>query len=344
MPRSAFREAVLGLRNGSCCAPGCTEPAVDAHHIIERRLWTAAHELGGYLPENGAPLCGEHHYQAEQTLLSADTLRQACGHRAALLPEGFYLDPDIRYTKWGDHVLEDGTRLPGPMFYDESVQKVLRDAGVLDLYRDRVKYPRTFHLPWSPGRSDDDKALLSVDGWADVEMVATEKMDGENTTVYPDGYLHARSVDSRSHPSRSRVTADAQQWAFDIPEGWRVVGENMTAVHSIAYAGLPDRFLVHSIWDRNTALGWDETVEWCALLGVEHAPVLWRGSWTVTARHEIHTAWEALQHVSEGYVLRPASRYQLRGHAAQVGKYVRHGHVGESRHWMHRAYSENGFA
>lgn len=35
-------------------------------------------------------------------------------------------------------------------------------------------------------------------------VVITEKMDGENTTLYRDG-LHARSLDSRHHPSRNWV-------------------------------------------------------------------------------------------------------------------------------------------
>jgi len=36
------------------------------------------------------------------------------------------------------------------------------------------------------------------------EVVVTEKMDGENTTMYCDN-IHARSIDGRHHPSRDWV-------------------------------------------------------------------------------------------------------------------------------------------
>ena len=75
-----------------------------------------------------------------------------------------------------------------------------------------VKYGRTFHLPWSPGATDDDKVLDSVAHFVGHDVVVTEKMDGENTTVYPTGYTHARSVDSKkSHPSRDWLKANAAQ-------------------------------------------------------------------------------------------------------------------------------------
>ena len=64
------------------------------------------------------------------------------------------------------------------------------------------KYGRTYHLPQSPGVTSDDKVLrdLSVLAAAE-EVIFTEKMDGENTTIYNDG-CHARSPDSGYHPSR----------------------------------------------------------------------------------------------------------------------------------------------
>lgn len=69
-----------------------------------------------------------------------------------------------------------------------------------------MKYPRTPHLPWSPGASVDDVRLEGLDGFEGEEVVVTEKLDGENTTLYRDG-LHARSMDSAHHPSRTWVKA-----------------------------------------------------------------------------------------------------------------------------------------
>lgn len=42
------------------------------------------------------------------------------------------------------------------------------------------KYPRTFHLPWSPGASDDDKILKDVKYLLDTPLVITAKIDGGN--------------------------------------------------------------------------------------------------------------------------------------------------------------------
>jgi len=48
----------------------------------------------------------------------------------------------------------------------------------------RVKYPRTPHLPWSPGASSDDVRHLNIDHFKNKQVVVTEKMDGENTSLY----------------------------------------------------------------------------------------------------------------------------------------------------------------
>ncbi len=48
-----------------------------------------------------------------------------------------------------------------------------------------AKYPRTPHLPWSSGRSEDDIALDSNEHLERLEdVVVTEKLDGENTTIF----------------------------------------------------------------------------------------------------------------------------------------------------------------
>lgn len=70
------------------------------------------------------------------------------------------------------------------------------------------KYGRTYHLPISPGATSDDKILATLDGLMVGDLVVTEKMDGENTTIHRGG-SHARSPDSRYHPSRDWLKAFA---------------------------------------------------------------------------------------------------------------------------------------
>lgn len=44
---------------------------------------------------------------------------------------------------------------------------------------DRVKYPKTMHLPWSPGLQNDDRVIANLDAFRGHEVVVTEKLDGE---------------------------------------------------------------------------------------------------------------------------------------------------------------------
>src|SRR5215212_7134666 len=129
---------------------------------------------------------------AEQTHLSPEYLREKAGIRVKVLPAHLY--SEFEYTKWGDIIQPNGLRIPGELFHDPSVQKVLKD--VLYLYTPYVKYPRTYHLPWSPGfhTAPDDMMMMDLTKFYRSGIVATLKMDGENTTLYSDGYIHARSL------------------------------------------------------------------------------------------------------------------------------------------------------
>lgn len=107
----------------------------------------------------------------------------------------------------------------------------------------RTKYPRTPHLPWSQGITPDDVKNTSVDCFMGKEVVVTEKMDGENTSLYRDG-LHARSIDSNNHPSRNWVKSFWATKMHDLPEGFRICGKNLYAQHSIPYTSLRSYFLL----------------------------------------------------------------------------------------------------
>lgn len=325
MTRDEFRDGVFGRDHGRCVL--CAQDAVDAHHILERRLWPD----GGYYLANGASLCSPCHLACERTTVTVERLREACGITKAVIPPHLY--DDQIYDKWGNPVLPNGQRLRGDLFFDASVQKALREGGVLHLFTDRIKYPRTHHLPWSEGQQSDDRVIADLDGLSGREVVVTVKMDGENTTCYRDG-LHARSIDSGGHPSRNWIKAFHAQFCGDIPEGWRVCGENLYAQHSIAYTALPSYFLGFSVWnDRNECLSWDETQTWFDLLGIESVPVLYRGPYD---ERRIRALWsERERDQCEGYVVRAASQFPYADFRRLVAKFVRRGHVQTSKHWMH---------
>ena len=47
-----------------------------------------------------------------------------------------------------------------------------------------IKYPRTFHLPWSMGITKKDKVLDDAKHFRNKRVIITPKFDGENTTLY----------------------------------------------------------------------------------------------------------------------------------------------------------------
>lgn len=203
----------------------------------------------------------------------------------------------------------------------------------------RTHYPRTPHLPWSPGASSDDVRMTDLAALAGTEVVVTEKLDGENTTLYADG-LHARSLDSAHHPSRTWVKALQARIGPRVPQGWRICGENMFARHSLAYDALKSHFYGFSVWDGDRCLGWDETVGFLRSLGIPVPPVLWRGEFDAKALRALKVDTGR----QEGYVVRPAAAFPAAEFGRVVGKWVRPGHVVTGTHWMHAEVVENGLA
>ena len=96
--------------------------------------------------------------------------------------------------------------------------------------------------------------------WGKLVEIST-KMDGENTTLYADGTIHALSLDSKNHWSRDALTSiwKAKGNMLSRMAGESLV-ENLTATHSIEYeplnslypciAIIDDKGMVHSSLDK----------------------------------------------------------------------------------------------
>lgn len=336
LSRDSFRNEVFKRDNKQCVI--CKEPAVDAHHIMERKLFSN----GGYFIDNGASLCKKHHLEAEATILDIDTIREAAGIKNIILPEHLYID--VEYDKWGNEILRSGERIKGELYDDESVQKILPKNIS---FTNRVKYPRTYHLPWSPGMNRDDRMMTDAKIFKDQEVVVVEKLDGENTTWYND-YMHSRSITSSSHPSRNWVKNLWAQKAYNIPEDWRVCGENMFAKHSVHYTKeneniLDSYFYMFSIWDdKNVCLSWKETKEWAELLEIKLVPIFYEGIWDMDVIQELNNKMEKSKNRIEGYVVRLCREYHYSEFRKVCGKYVRSNHVQNNHgHWSQRKIIKN---
>lgn len=204
----------------------------------------------------------------------------------------------------------------------------------------RYKYSRTPHLPWSPGGTSDDIHCRTAKQFEGKTVVVTEKMDGENTSLYRD-HIHARSTDSRHHRSRDWVKALHGRIAHQIPEHWRICGENVFAQHAIQYNTLPSYFLAFSVWtEDNIGLSWSETIEWLKLLELTPPKVIYQGIWDENTVKAIPVD----TNTSEGYVVRCTDSFHYSTFSENVAKWVRVNHVQTNKHWIHAEVTPNGLA
>lgn len=329
LTRDEFRESVFERDDHTCQL--CGAPADDAHHIIERRLWGD----GGYYIDNGLSVCEECHMDCETGDVKVETcwILAGAGHLGPL-PEGIEYPCD----KWGNPIFEDGTMGKGPLFEDDGVQKLYQNR--MHLFRNHSKYPRTPYLPWSDSIAKDDRVMDNVTAYfGDQKVVVTEKMDGECTSMYSD-YFHARSVDGNSRPWQDWARRKWSEIRYDIPEGFRICGENLYAEHSIHYTDLEDYFLVYGIVVGGRFLDWTSTVEWAHLLGLKTVPVIYRGPFN----EKLIKGFKDV--TREGYVVRLDASFPAnqKSFSRSVAKYVRPNHVQTNEHWTTGEIIQNELA
>jgi len=206
-----------------------------------------------------------------------------------------------------------------------------------------LKYPRTYHLPTSPGLQSDDRRIPSLVPFLGKRIVITEKMDGECTTLTPER-TYARSPDTGYHPSRDWLKAFHARRTMDIPAGWRITGEYLYARHSVPYSSatgnaLRSFFYGFGVWnEENVLLDWDTTIETLTLLNVEAVPVLYDGPFDERVIAEIAGSVDPSR--QEGFVVRIADKMPYPDGPGSgrffdaIAKWVRPEHVMSERHWM----------
>lgn len=285
---------------------------------------------------NGVSLCNECHLKAEQTEISVEEILDAIGFVRYLPPS---LDPEMIYDTWGNILLEDGRIIYGSMRSDEGMLKATQAKR--HLFIDRVKYPSTPYLLDSHSVDPND-SFVKGDLFKGQQVIVTEKVDGECTTLGYN-YTHARSLDSRHHESRSHIKNMWSQKHYQLPEGWRVCGENMYAKHSISYFDLDSYFLGFSVWnEKNECLPWSETLEWFELLDLTPVPVLYEGEYDASLIHRIWRDYSLdVRRESEGYVIRLTDGFNHDTFSQSVAKWVRPNHVQTTDHWAHGIITPN---
>jgi ATP-dependent RNA circularization protein (DNA/RNA ligase family) len=198
-----------------------------------------------------------------------------------------------------------------------------------------IKYPKTFHLPFSEGLQNDDRRLPDETCFDGKTVAVTVKMDGENTSMYRDG-IHARSLYAMSHYSQHYIKGYWATIKHTIPEGWRICGENMYARHSIVYENLDSFFYVFSVWnERNECLSLEDTILFCRERNLTHVEV--RGRVNIASPKDfwlLETHYvELVAKGEEGMVIRNVESYKYEDFQTNVAKAVRKNHVQTDEHW-----------
>lgn len=200
------------------------------------------------------------------------------------------------------------------------------------------KYPRTFHLPYSETLTSDDKRLETDEHFKLMaEVVVSEKMDGQNQTVYSDGYFHARSIDGHGKSWDNWFKQFVKKFYYDIPKGWRICGECLYAKHSIGYKFPNDGYMfqVFGVYDEfNNCLSYEKTWMWCDLLGLKMVPIIYIGKYDKDLiLNKFNEYKRRQQNDVEGFVIRNIDQFKYEDFSKNVGKYVRPNHVITDQHW-----------
>lgn len=309
---SALIESARQRDNGRCVL--CGLPSALACLVFDERLW----DDGAYPACNVATVCEAHRAECNAGRVPVDRLRQAV-NAPDLLPPHLYAVQ--QYDRWGNPMLRDGRLARGELFHEPDVQCALAVEPHAARVTEWVKYPRTHVLPWSESWGEGDRTLRDLRALRAERVVATEKLDGQNITLYRD-YFHSRSVGASMHPQRTWLQEYWDARRARLPQGWRVCGEYLYLRHAIAYTSLPSYFIAFAVWnDRNVCLDWDETQRFLEDVGIERAPVIYDGPFNEA---EIGRAWARCSSAqSEGYVLRTAGEISYRDFRRKVGKFIR---------------------
>ncbi|WP_080058445.1 RNA ligase family protein [Spirosoma aerolatum] len=212
-----------------------------------------------------------------------------------------------------------------------------------------TKYGRTYHYPFSPGTTSDDR--INYDYASDLAqiqtLIHTEKLDGENNCLSRYGVF-----------ARSHAAPTTSPWTSAIRQRWELIrydlgnleifGENLFAIHSIRYERLEDHFFVFAVREYDVWLSWEETQFYAHLLDFPTVPVLGRISAPLQA-NDIEAGVRSLASLGgrfgsvdaqtgelctmEGIVSRDSESYAITAFPHRVFKYVRKGHVQTNEHW-----------
>ncbi len=214
-----------------------------------------------------------------------------------------------------------------------------------------MKYPRTLHLEWSQGATNDDKISFDTSKLINNPIVITEKLDGSNTSLERLGCFARTHAGPPTHASFDGLKALHASVSYKIPDGIQCFGEWAQALHSIAYDKLPGYFLMFNVRDleKQEWLSWDDVCLWADELSVPTVPVLFKG--IISSEKELKLLTKSLMKepsvygdIREGVVIRIEDGFKDEEFSSCCLKMVRKNHVTTSEHWSHNEIVKNKLA
>ena len=208
--------------------------------------------------------------------------------------------------------------------------------------KNRQKYPRSWHLPYSEKSTSDDKKHADDSHFLGKEVVVTIKMDGENTTIYND-HIHARSLNSIVDSEDRRWIDHLRKSKIEgnIPETYRICGENLFYKHTCYYDNLKSMFYVFSIWDNDTCLSWDSTKAWCDMLGLEMVPTIYEGLYKRDVILKKFNEYMDSNKNTEGFVVRLSEEFNISDFDHSLNKFVKKSFEIPDQHWRYSQKTMN---
>jgi hypothetical protein len=213
-----------------------------------------------------------------------------------------------------------------------------------------IKYPKTSHFAWSEGVSNNDKIAASIDRLINSQIVITEKVDGGCSSLEFNGVFARTHTHSPTHQSFDWLKSLHSIIRHKIPENLQIFGENLWALHSIAYDTLPSYFLMFGIRQFKKEVvnwwSWNDIKTFAVEMGLETVPVLWKG--VAASQSELQDITERLAQqpsaygqTREGVVVRVAGEFADKDFSTSVVKWVRKNHVSTNTHWAHKEIIKN---
>lgn len=207
-----------------------------------------------------------------------------------------------------------------------------------------MKFPRTYHLPYSPGKTSDDKAhsVAHIEtNFLGKLLYITEKLDGE-CQYWDNASYHLRSESSTGDYLRSRSKSKWASIAYKIPSHIGLYIEDISNEHSIRYVNKDNPFYLIAAFDKESKhlFSYEYLEQLACAYTLQVIPLLGKqfiSSYTDLEESVVTTTSNSstLGGDLEGVVLYPKlDNVLISGWSDNTAKWVRKDHVKTTEHWI----------